>query len=53
MNFKDQLIQYPILEVVAQAASRLGVDVYIIGGFVRDLILKRESKDIDIVAVGS
>lgn len=53
MNFKEQLIQYPILEVVAQAASRLGVDVYIIGGFVRDLILKRGSKDIDIVAVGS
>jgi len=53
MNFKEQLVQYPILEVVAQAASRLGVDVYIIGGFVRDLILKRGSKDIDIVAVGS
>jgi poly(A) polymerase len=53
MNFKEQLIQYPILEVIAQASARLGVDVYIIGGFVRDLILKRSSKDIDIVAVGS
>jgi poly(A) polymerase len=53
MNFKEQLIQYPILEVIAQASARLGVDVYIIGGFVRDLILKRGSKDIDIVAVGS
>ena len=53
MNFKEQLIQYPILEIVAQASSKLGVDAYIIGGFVRDLILKRNSKDIDIVSIGS
>ncbi len=53
MNFKEQLIRYPILELVASASAELGVDAYIIGGFVRDLILKRESKDIDIVSIGS
>jgi poly(A) polymerase len=53
MNFKEQLIHYPILEIVAKAAGELGVEAYIIGGFVRDLILKRNSKDIDIVSVGS
>jgi len=53
MNFKEQLVHYPILEVVAKASAELGVDAYIIGGFVRDLILKRGSKDIDIVSVGS
>lgn len=53
MNFKEQLIKYPILEIVAQASSALGVEAYIIGGFVRDLILKRPSKDIDIVSIGS
>ena len=53
MNFKEQLINYPILEIVARASSELGVDAYIIGGFVRDLILKRSSKDIDIVSIGS
>ncbi|WP_159466843.1 CCA tRNA nucleotidyltransferase [Dyadobacter sp. 3J3] len=53
MNFKEQLINYPILEIVAQASSELGVEAYIIGGFVRDLILKRPSKDIDIVSIGS
>lgn len=53
MNFKEQLIQYPILEIVASASAELGVDAYIIGGFVRDLILKRRSKDIDIVSIGS
>ncbi|MEO6687226.1 MAG: HD domain-containing protein [Dyadobacter sp.] len=53
MNFKEQLKNYPILEIVAQASSELGVEAYIIGGFVRDLILKRPSKDIDIVSIGS
>lgn len=53
MNFKEQLINYPILEIVARASSELGVEAYIIGGFVRDLILKRPSKDIDIVSIGS
>src|SRR5690606_35169745 len=42
----------PIFEVVAAAASELGVDAYVIGGFVRDLVLKRHSKDIDVVCVG-
>lgn len=42
----------PIFEVVAAAASELGVDAYVIGGFVRDLVLKRPSKDIDVVCVG-
>jgi len=53
MNFKEQLINYPILEIVARASAELGVEAYIIGGFVRDLILKRSSKDIDIVSIGS
>jgi poly(A) polymerase len=53
MNFKEQLINYPILEIVARASAELGVEAYIIGGFVRDLILKRLSKDIDIVSIGS
>ena len=53
MNFKEQLNQFPILDKVVSASEKLGVDVYIIGGFVRDLILKRPSKDIDIVSIGS
>ncbi|WP_439554798.1 CCA tRNA nucleotidyltransferase [Dyadobacter sp.] len=53
MNFKEQLSGYPILEIVAKAAAELGVEAYVIGGFVRDLILKRNSKDIDIVCIGS
>ncbi|MCE7060892.1 CCA tRNA nucleotidyltransferase [Dyadobacter sp. CY343] len=53
MNFKEQLSGYPILEMVAKAAAELDVEAYVIGGFVRDLILKRNSKDIDIVSIGS
>lgn len=53
MNFKEELQKYPILELIARSASELGVEAYVIGGFVRDLILKRPSKDIDIVSIGS
>ncbi|RIJ42599.1 CCA tRNA nucleotidyltransferase [Pontibacter oryzae] len=49
---KVQLPEHPIFNVVAEAAAELGVDAYVIGGFVRDLVLKRPSKDIDVVCVG-
>lgn len=52
-NYKDAL-QLPIFEIISQAAAELGVEVYVIGGYVRDFILERSSKkDIDIVAIGS
>lgn len=53
MNFKEVLNENPIFSKVAQAAHELNVETYVIGGFVRDLILKRPSKDIDFVCVGS
>ena len=44
----------PIFETVSQAAKDLGVDCYVIGGFVRDYLLERGTpKDIDIVAIGN
>jgi len=42
-----------IFQIVADAASEQGVDAYVIGGYVRDRIMKRETGDIDIVAIGS
>lgn len=39
--------------MVSEAASEMNVECYLIGGFVRDIFLKRPSKDIDIVCVGS
>lgn len=49
-----EALQKTIFSVISKAANDLAVDSYVIGGFVRDLILKRDfKKDIDIVAVGS
>ncbi|MBC7571038.1 MAG: HD domain-containing protein [Spirosoma sp.] len=53
MNFSDTLHKNPIFGIIAQQANALGVATYVIGGFVRDLVLGRSSKDIDVVCVGS
>ncbi|MEE1898941.1 HD domain-containing protein [Flavobacterium rakeshii] len=43
-----------IFEIISQAAAQLNLESYVIGGYVRDFLLKRNfKKDIDIVAVGS
>lgn len=39
--------------LISEAADELGVEAYVIGGYVRDIFLHRPSKDIDVVAVGS
>lgn len=53
MNYKSAL-NNKIFEVISQASQQLNIDTYVIGGFVRDLLLERDfKKDIDIVAVGS
>lgn len=46
-------LTHPIFELIAHAADELGIDAYVVGGFVRDALLKRPSKDIDVVAIGS
>ena len=46
-------IENPVLHLVGEEADRLGLECYVIGGWVRDLFLHRESKDIDVVVVGS
>lgn len=52
-NLKEAL-KNSVFEIVSQAAAELETDCYVIGGFVRDYMLKRGTpKDIDIVAVGS
>lgn len=48
-----QHLSHPIFELVSGAASDLNVKAFAIGGFVRDIILKRPSKDVDIVVLGS
>jgi len=53
MNYIKAL-ENPIFKIIAQASKQIGVESYVIGGFVRDYLLQRDfKKDIDIVAVGS
>ncbi|MGB3949045.1 MAG: HD domain-containing protein [Bacteroidia bacterium] len=49
---KTQLT-HPVFKLISESATEMNVSAYVIGGWVRDLILNRASKDIDIVAVGS
>jgi tRNA nucleotidyltransferase (CCA-adding enzyme) len=53
VNLKKH-IQHPIFSIVSQAADELAYETYVIGGFVRDVILERtQPTDIDFVCVGS
>jgi len=48
-----QHLQHPVFKVISELADQLQQETYVIGGFVRDLILNRQSPDIDIVTIGS
>src|SRR5688572_13702976 len=51
-NFASKLT-HPVFKVASQIASENNIEAYVIGGYVRDLILERPSKDIDIVVIGN
>ena len=42
-----------IFHQISETADELGVECYVVGGYVRDIFLERPSKDIDVVVVGS
>lgn len=47
-------LQDPLFKILKETVDEVGIESYVIGGFVRDLILGRvQKKDIDIVALGS
>ena len=52
MLIDNPKIHLPILELVGEEADKLGIECYVVGGWVRDLFLHRDSKDIDVVVVG-
>jgi len=52
MNVRAEIKKYAFLLQASELAEKLNVETYIVGGFVRDLILKREGKDIDFLIVG-
>lgn len=53
-EFHKEAIQHPIFKLIGNTSEELGIESYVIGGFVRDYFLKRGTpKDIDVVAIGS
>ena len=53
-NTYKEALAHPIFELISKSSNELGIDSYVIGGYVRDFLLNRgNGKDIDIVAVGS
>ncbi|MBR6287067.1 MAG: HD domain-containing protein [Bacteroidaceae bacterium] len=48
-----ELLDHKIFHQISECADELGVECYVVGGYVRDLYLERPSKDIDVVVVGS
>ena len=49
----SSLLDHPIFHLIGETADDMGVECYVVGGYVRDLFLERPSKDIDVVCVGS
>lgn len=46
------VLDHPVLEQIGQIADREGVDAYVVGGFVRDLLLSKKDQDLDILVMG-
>ena len=48
-----QILDQEIFRQISSVADGLGVECYVVGGYVRDIFLERPSDDIDVVVVGS
>ncbi|GHU86265.1 tRNA nucleotidyltransferase [Bacteroidia bacterium] len=51
-NYLEKL-EHPIFSIVSDVAENSGIDAYVIGGYVRDLLLSIDSDDIDIMVIGN
>ena len=47
-----EILNNPVFELIEKTADELNVESYVIGGYVRDYLLKRHSTDIDILVIG-
>lgn len=52
MNVSEEIKKYNFLQQAAELTGKMNVKTFIVGGFVRDLILKKECKDIDFLIIG-
>lgn len=51
-NLEEKLC-FPIFKLIGQVADEANLETYVVGGFVRDTLMRRPCKDIDIVTIGS
>ena len=49
----SEILNQPVFHLIGEAADQLGLECYVVGGYVRDIFLERPSNDIDVVLVGS
>ena len=47
------ILDKPVFHLIGEVADEMGVECYVVGGYVRDIFLERPSDDIDVVVVGS
>jgi len=52
-NYSSLLEIFPVFKLISEAAEEIGQPTFVIGGFVRDMMINRTTKDIDIVTLGS
>ena len=48
-----QILDKKIFHKIGEVADEMGVECYLVGGYVRDIFLERPTNDIDVVVVGS
>jgi tRNA nucleotidyltransferase/poly(A) polymerase len=53
MDFKEELLKYTFISEATEIAEEMKLYVFIVGGFVRDLILNRERDEIDFLVIGN
>lgn len=53
MSFLREALSDPVFSLLGEAADRVGVPAYLVGGYVRDFLLGQPGKDLDVVAIGN
>lgn len=53
MNFSNEIKNIPVISAITEAAKESCIEVFMVGGVVRDLILKRERSDLDFLVIGN
>src|SRR5690242_13962590 len=51
MSSMHEHLTHPVFDIISECASEMNVEAYVVGGWVRDILLQRPCKDIDVVAI--